>query len=104
MGYDPTYFCGFSRITTSGVIGDSGKPVLVAGYSVDASGGGASTPYFINGTAASAGNNVAFRAQTTATSQSQTQSIPLPVMLGSGCFVSFDANTTAVTVFYMEGA
>lgn len=93
-------FSSFQRITTSGVIGDSGAPIDVAGVAVTAGGGGAAVPTFMNGTAAS--SPAAFVVPSTATSASSLQSIPLPVRLPKGCFVSFDANTSAVTVFYIQ--
>src|SRR4051812_20729071 len=100
----PGNVCGFQRVTSSGVIGDSGKPIVLTGYSVDASAGGVTTPIFYNATSADAAN-VAFKATTVAAaSQSSTNSLPFPVMLGRGCYVGFDANTAAVTIFYIAGA
>lgn len=99
MGYLP-YSCGYKRLTSSGLVSDSGKPILIAGASV-LSGGTAAVPYFINGTAASAGNDIAFRGEGTANVARITCPSELPVMLPNGCFVSFDANTTEVSVFYV---
>ena len=99
MGYLP-YSCGATRLTTSATVSDSGKPILIAGYGVE-SGATAAQPYFINGTTASAGNTIIFRPGPITTSQGNVTSLPLPVMFNNGCYVSFDANTTAVTVFYI---
>ena len=77
---------------------DSGKPILVYGFGILSS-GAAAVPYFNNGTASS--NTIAFRAGPTTASQASVVSIPAPVMFNSGCYVSFDANTTEVTVFYV---
>jgi len=92
--------CSFKRITTSGIVGDSGAPIDVAGYVVTSGGGGAAAPTFMNGTSASA--PAAFTAANTATSTTTIQSIPLPVRLPLGCFVSFDANTSVVTAFFIQ--
>lgn len=97
MGYVP-YSCGFQRITVSGVISDSGKPILIAGYCVE-SGATAAQPVFKNGTAVASPN--VFTAGPIIVSQGNVLSLPLPVMFPLGCFVSFDANTTAVTAFYI---
>jgi hypothetical protein len=98
------YTCGFVRLTASGAVGDAGKPVSILGYNFD-SGGTAANPYFINGTTTvSAGNALAFRAGGgVISSTSPQQSVgQFPVTLPLGCYVSFDANTTAMTVFYFE--
>lgn len=95
MGYQP-YSCGWNRLTSSGQVSDAGKPVLITGYSV-VSGSTAATPYFING--ASTGT-IAFRGEGVASTGSN-QAYTLPPMLNQGCYVSFDANTTEVTVFYV---
>lgn len=91
--------CAFKRLTASGVIGDSGQPIDVAGYSV-ISGGTAAQPTFMNGTAATA--PAVFVPGPITISQANVASLPLPVRFPSGCFVSFDANTTVVTVFYIQ--
>lgn len=95
MGYFQNV-CGKQRITTSGAISDSGKPILIAGYSL-LSGATAAAPYFLDGTSSS---TQAFRGQGVASTASVV-SIPMPVMFPTGCYVSFDANTTEVTVFYI---
>lgn len=90
--------CGFQRLTSSAVVSDSGKPILIAGYSI-LSGASAAVPYFNSGTAAS--NTLALRPGPVTASVGNTISLPLPVMFPTGCYVSFDANTTEVTVFYV---
>jgi len=97
MGYLP-YQCGFQRITSSGSISDAGKPILVCGYSI-LSGATAAVPYFNSGTSTS--NTLGFRPGPITGSVGNTNSLPLPVMFPSGLYVSFDANTTEVTVFYI---
>lgn len=96
MGYVP-YSCGFQRLTVSGVVSDTGKPILVTGFEV-LSGATAAVPYFLNGAAGTA--PIAFRGDG-AGSVSQTTAFNLPVMLPGGCYVSFDVNTTEVTVYYV---
>lgn len=96
MGYTP-YSCGFQRLPSSAVVSDSGKPILITGYSV-LSGAAAAIPYFNNGTATV--NTLAFRGDGVA-SADQTTAFNLPVMLPGGCYVSFDTNTTEVTVYYV---
>lgn len=96
MGYAP-YSCGSQRLTSSGAISDSGKPILIAGYSILSS-ATAAVPYFLNGTSTSSIN---FRAGPTTGSVASTISLPLPLMMPSGCYVSFDANTSEITVFYI---
>jgi hypothetical protein len=91
------YSCGAQRLTTSGVVSDSGKPILVCGYGVEA-GAGVTTPYFCNGTTNA---SPLFVAGPNTASMGNTTDIGLPVMFPSGCYVSFDTNTTAVSVFYV---
>ena len=95
-------FSGWKRLTASGVVGDSGKAQWIAGYSVESGAGGAAIPYFINGTGTT--GTIVFRGSGGATSSGGTiqQVGQLPVSFYSGCYVSFDANTTAVSVFYTQ--
>lgn len=92
--------CGKQRLTTSGVVSDSGKPILIAGYGIE-SGATAASPFFAEGAAAPATGNTGFRPGPVTASQGNVVSLPLPVMFPTGCYVSFDANTTAVTVFHI---
>jgi hypothetical protein len=96
------YSSGWQRLTTSGVVGVSGSPLLFSGYTFE-SGGTAGIPYFNSGTAAS--NVLSFRGGGGVISGGSTiQSVgQLPTMYTTGLYVSFDANTTAVTVFYTQG-
>lgn len=92
--------CGYKRLTSSGTVGDAGRPIDIAGVSV-LSGGTAAIPYFVNGANNNAGTDVSFRVGGTISTE-VVSAIPLPVRLPAGCYVSFDANTTAVTVFYIQ--
>lgn len=98
MGYMPNT-CGWTRLTASGQVSDTGKPILICGYGVE-SGGTAAQPYFNNGSALS-GSTIAFRPGPITVSQGNVTPFNYPVMFANGCQVSFDANTTAVTVFYI---
>ena len=99
IGYQP-WACGFQRLTSSGSIGDAGKPIAVYGFSI-LSGSTAAIPYLINGAAYNSGAQ-GFRLGPVVASQANVVSIPAPVMLPNGAAVSFDANTTEVTVFYVQ--
>lgn len=98
MGYFQNV-CGNQRLTSSAVVSDSGKPVLIAGFEI-LSAATAAIPYFRNGTGV-AGDTIAFRGGPTTASQASVVSIPMPVMFPIGCYVSFDANTTEISVFYI---
>ena len=94
------FVSGWTRLTSSAVIGDSGKPVAISGYTFE-SGGTVAQPYFINGTSAS-GTIVVRGGGGIASAAAPLQAVgQLPTTFASGCYVSFDANTTAVTVFWV---
>lgn len=96
----PQNFSGFVRLSASGSVSDVGAPILVSGYSVLSAGGGVGTPTIINGQSTSGATFVVADPSNGAASKERTIALPCPVMLPLGCYVSFDANTTAVTVFY----
>lgn len=98
MGYQP-WMCGAVRLTASGQVSDAGKPVLICGYGVE-SGATAAQPVFNNG-AQLAGSQIVFTAGPVTVSQGNINTFKWPVMFPGGCQVSFDANTTAVTAFYI---
>lgn len=87
------------RLAASGVIGDSGKAIDVVGYTIK-SGATAAVPYFINGTAAT--GTVGWQDQARVVSTEQSIALAYAVRMNKGLYVSFDANTTAVTVFYRQ--
>jgi hypothetical protein len=89
--------CGFTRLTSSGIVGDSGKSVDVYGWTVE-SGGTAAAPYIKNGTAVSSPAVTGMGPNTISQANHQDRSVPFRCPLG--CFVSFDTNTTAVTIFW----
>lgn len=97
MGIDR---CGFQRLTTSGVVSDSGKAILVCGTVVE-SGATAAFPYLNNGTAVPTVAANCFPLGPNTVSQPNIEAFNFPVMFPSGCYVSFDSNTTAVTIHYV---
>ncbi len=98
MGYTQQ-FSGWVRLTSSGQVSDAGKPVAICGYGVE-SGATAAQPYFNNGAALS-GSTIVFRPGPITVSQGNINALNYPAMFANGCQVSFDANTTAVTVFFI---
>lgn len=88
------------RLTSSGAVGDAGKAIDIVGYSIK-SGGTAAVPAFLNGsTQATAVFGWADQAR--AVSTEQTVALAYRVRMPLGLWVSFDTNTTAVTVFYQQ--
>lgn len=92
--------CGFTRLTTSGAVSDSGKAILVCAVVVE-SGGTAAYPFLNNGTAVPTVAANCFPIGPNTISQPNVEAFNYPVMFNSGCYVSFDTNTTAVTVHYI---
>ena len=90
--------CGATRVTTSGIVGDSGKPILVCGYGVEI--GAAASPFLKNGTAAS--NTVAIRIGPCTANMGNINAFDPPVMFPGGLYVSFVTNVNAVTIFYIQ--
>lgn len=82
-------------------MGDSGKSVAITGITVT-SGATLAVPYVRNGSGV-AGDDIVFRADGTA-NRADTTAFNLPVMLPGGCYISFDANTTEVSVYYFMGS
>lgn len=91
--------CGFQRLTASGAVSDSGKAILICAAIVE-SGGTAAYPYLNNGTGIPTVAANCFPVGPNTINQPAVQSFNVPVMFNSGCYVSFDSNTTAVTVHY----
>lgn len=102
MALFPQPFCGYQRLTSSGTIG-GGKPLICYGYSVLSGASAVGIPFFNDG-GASGGTVVTADPSNGAVSKERTIPLPVGVMFTSNCFVSFDANTSAVTVFYTLGA
>ena len=93
--------CGFQVLAASGVVGDSGKPVDVHGVYV-LSGGTAAQPFIKNGAAVSAPTVFIPGPMTISQGNLFQVAGSAGVRFPSGCYVSFDANTTTVTVFYCQ--
>lgn len=89
----------FKRLSSSGIVGDSGKAVDLVGYSIK-SGSTAGVISIMNGavqTAANAWNDTA-----PTVSQENVKALAYPVRLDAGCYVSFDSNVSAATIFYRQ--
>lgn len=97
-GYGVAEVVYFKRLSSSGQVADAGKAIDIVGYTIK-SGSTAAVPYFING---SSTGTLAWQDQARATSSEQSISLAYRVRLDQGCYVSFDANTSAVTVFYQQ--
>jgi len=87
--------CAVKRMTASGEVSDAGKPVLIFGYGVEC--GGTLTYVYFNNAALTENK---FIAGPITVSQGNIKTFSAPVMFPAGCYVSFDANTTAVSAFY----
>lgn len=99
MGFGTAEVAGWVRLTQSGVVGDSGKAIDVIGYSIK-SGGTAGNITIMNGTVQT--SPMAWAEQARAVSTEQTVPLAYPVRLAAGCFVSFDTNVSAATIFYRQ--
>lgn len=97
MGYLP-YSCGATRLTTSGVVGSSGKPILICGYGVEC--GTAASPFLISGTAVGSAQGIRLGPNTA--NQGTVNMFGLPTMFPNGCYASFVTNVTAITVFWIQ--
>jgi len=98
----PQSFSGYQRITSSGVIGTSGNPLIFYGYSLHSGGTVSSGTFFFNGTSTSGGTVFQNDPSNAAINADKMVTLPVGVTFPSGCYVSFDGNATAVTVFYTE--
>ena len=99
MSFGQSEVASWQRLTVSGVVGDSGKAIDVVGYTIK-SGSTAAVVSFLNGTSTAA--PLAWADQARATSAEQSITLAYPTRTSSGLFVSFDANTSAVSVFYRQ--
>lgn len=99
MGFGTSEVASFQRLTVSGVVSDSGKPIDVMGYSIK-SGATAGVISILNGTALTA--SLAWADAARAVSAEQTVALAYPIRTPLGCFVSFDTNVSAVSVFYRQ--
>lgn len=96
------YTAGWTRITTSGIIGDSGSAVAVQGYVLESGGTASTTSYIFNGT-----SSLGTPAIRMGGAVINAASVPAPIgqyptTLWSGCYVSFDGNATAATIFWFK--
>jgi hypothetical protein len=95
----PPEVASYKVLAASGIVGDSGLPIDVVGYTINSkSTAGAIT--LKNGTAAS--NTAAWADTATAVSQENVKALAYPVRLNAGCYVSFDSNVNQATIFYRQ--
>ena len=99
MGFGVSEVVSWARLTTSGVVGDSGKAVDVVGYTIK-SGGTAGVLSILNGAATTA--PLAWADTAATVSQENSKTLAYPIRLAAGCYASFDANVSAATVFYRQ--
>lgn len=89
---------GYQRLSASGVIGDSGKPIALYGI-IFKSGGTAGNPTFANGTAAS---NTAVFDLTGTINQTTVASLSGGIVFPLGLNVTVDGNTSYVVCYYRQ--
>lgn len=92
---------GFTRLTTSGIVGVSGKAVAIYGYNLK-SGGTAGVLTIFNGTSSVAGAGTFAWDATGAINLSQGNMFGFGIVCPLGAFASFDAGVTGATVFYRQ--
>jgi hypothetical protein len=92
---------GFKFLSASGVVGDSGKPIAVYGYSIK-SGGTAGVLTFFNGTTSLAATGSFAWDETGTINVSKSFPLGCGVVMPLGCFASFDGGVTTATVLYRQ--
>jgi hypothetical protein len=101
MSFGQSEVCTFKRLAASGNVGDAGKAIDILGYTIS-SGSTAAAPSFINGQSGGSSNTLGWVDTATTASAEKSISLAYPVRIPAGCYVSFDANTTAMSVFYRQ--
>lgn len=91
---------GSIRLTADGVVGTSGKPVMVHSVVMLSAAGGAGTLVLRNGAADTATAYV--QEDGTAASKTKTYNFIGGLHFPAGCFFDIDANVTAVVVNYEQ--
>jgi hypothetical protein len=99
MGFGVSEVSSWVRLSTSGIVGDSGKAVDIIGYTIK-SGATAGVISIINGSVQTAA--LAWNDQARQVSTEQSVALAYPIRLAAGCYVSFDSNVSAATVFYRQ--
>jgi hypothetical protein len=100
----PQGWSGFTRLSASGAVGTSGVPIIFYGYSVLSGASAVAKPTFFNGTGTTATQFLQADPSNGAASTERTIPLPNGTMFNGGLYVSFDANTTSVGVFYTVAA
>jgi hypothetical protein len=96
------YTAGWTRLTSSGVVGDSGQPVSVQGFIVESGATASLGTMIYNGTSSLGTAAIRLGGSIINGASAATTTGQFPTTLASGAYVSFDANTTAVTVFWFK--
>lgn len=91
---------GYHVRTTDGVIGTSGTPKDIFGYTFLSGGGGAGAIDFHDGTGTTGTKVIAATGTTSKTTTVDFGGVG--VRFVSGCYINLDANVTSLTVFYKE--
>ena len=103
MSFGTSEVASWTRLSVSGIVGDSGKAVDVVGYSIK-SGGTAGNIYFFSaaGSSGAVAGTFAWADQARVVSTEQTITLAYPTRLSGGCYVSFDSNVSAASIFYRQ--
>jgi hypothetical protein len=101
MGFGQSEVASWKRLSASGIVGDSGKAIDIVGYTIN-SGATAGNIFLMNGTVQT--SPFAWSDQARAVSTEQSITIAYPVRLSLGCYVSFDSNVTAATIYYRQAS
>ena len=96
------YTAGWTRLTASGVIGDSGQAVAVQGFVLESGATASTTSYILNGTTASAPPAIRMGGGVISAASVPQVVGQFPTTLAAGCYVSVDSNATAVTIFWFK--
>ena len=99
MSFGQSEVASWSRLSASGIVGDSGKAIDILGYTIK-SGATAGNIYLFSGT--STVNTFAWADQARAVSVEESIPLAYPTRLSGGCYVSFDSNVTAATIWYRQ--
>ena len=96
------YTAGWSRLTSSGVVGDSGLPVCIQGYILESGATASTTTYIFNGTSSLGTPAIRLGGAVASAASVPGTTGQFPTTLAAGGYVSFDSNTSAVTVFWFK--
>lgn len=90
---------GYSKITADGVVGGSGNPIDVYGYSIESGAGGAGVVTFYDGTSTS---GTELFEDEGVTNKWKNVNYEGGRRFPSGLYLDIDANATSVVVWYVR--